>query len=614
MRTGATYLGNGKCRFVVWAPLLDQINLKLIEPQERSLPLAKDDRGYWQVDAEGVFPGARYLYAVGEGVERPDPASSFQPDGVHGPSSVIDHRDFDWRDGDWPGMPLAEMIIYELHVGTFTPEGTFDAIIGRLDELCRLGVNALEIMPVAQFPGGRNWGYDGVYPYAAQNSYGGPDGLKRLVDACHRRRVAVILDVVYNHLGPEGNYLCGYAPYFTEKYKTPWGNALNFDGPYSYGVRDYFIENALHWLEHYHIDGLRLDATHAILDHGAKHFLQELAEAVAGCSDRLGKTHCLIAESDLNDKRITAPIDAGGYGMDGQWCDDFHHSLRTLLTGEGQGYYEDYGRIEHLAKAYGEGFVYSWQYSSHRKCMHGSSSKDTPARCFVVFSQNHDQVGNRMLGERLSALTPFEAQKLAACAVLLSPYVPLLFMGEEYGEEAPFLYFISHEDEALVAAVREGRKAEFAAFKWQGDPPDPQSRLTFQRSKPNWEARRDEKHKLMFAFYASLLRLRKTVPALARLGKENLEARALSSDVLLVRRWDADSQVACLMNFAAEAVQVEAGFSEGLWEKLMDSADEAWGGPGAAVPQGVPAGSQLTLQPHSCVVLINRLQAETGDS
>jgi maltooligosyltrehalose trehalohydrolase len=599
MKAGANYLGNGNCQFIVWAPLLNRVTLKMVWPQERTISLTQDNYGYWQAIAVGVYPGARYLYAVGEGVERPDPASNFQPEGVHGPSAVIDHRGFEWRDGNWPGLPLAEMIIYELHVGAFTPEGSFDAAVERLDDLNALGVNALEIMPVAQFPGWRNWGYDGVYPYAVQNSYGGPAGLKRLVDACHRHGMAVILDVVYNHLGPEGNYLSNFAPYFTEKYKTPWGNALNFDGPYSYGVRDYFIENAIHWFEHYHIDGLRLDATHAIPDHGAKHFLQELSEAVAAFSSRHGRKHCLIAESDLNDKRITAPIDAGGYGLDAQWGDDFHHSLRTLLTGEDQGYYEDYGRIEHLAKAYREGYVYAGQYSPHRKCMHGSSSKELPARSFVVFSQNHDQVGNRMLGERLAALTSFEAQKLAAFAVLMSPYVPLFFMGEEYGEPAPFLYFISHEDEALVRAVRDGRKAEFAAFKWQGAPPDPQSSQTFQKSKLNWERRSERKHKTMLAFYSRLIHLRKNISALANLNKDTLEVLALSDEVMLLRRWDDQSQIACVMNFAVVATKVAAEFPGGDWERLLDSADEAWDGSGSAIPQVVPAGSQLTLSPHS---------------
>ncbi|HKQ07443.1 MAG TPA: malto-oligosyltrehalose trehalohydrolase [Blastocatellia bacterium] len=601
MKPGATYLGNGRCQFVVWGPRLNQVAVKIVSPQPRVIPMRQDDYGYWQATAESVEPGTRYLYQLGRD-ERPDPASSHQPEGVHQPSAVIDHRAFEWQDGGWQNVALDELIIYELHVGTFTAEGTFAAIIPRLDDLKRLGVTALEIMPVAQFTGQRNWGYDGVYPYAAQNSYGGPEGLKQLVNACHRAGLAVILDVVYNHLGPEGNYLSCFAPYFTDTYRTPWGNAINFDGPYSHGVRDYFINNALHWLEHYHMDGLRLDATHAILDHGAKHFLEELAEAVAACSRRFGKTHHLIAESDLNDRRVTAAREAGGYGIDAQWCDDFHHALRTLLTGERHGYYEDFGQIVHLAKAYREGFVYSWEYSPYRKRMHGSSSKDLPGRRLVVFSTNHDQIGNRMLGERLSALISFEAQKLAACAVLLSPYVPLLFMGEEYGEQAPFLYFISHEDEALVAAVRQGRKAEFAAFKWAGEPPDPQGLKTFEASILNWESRRHGQQQTMLAFYTALLRLRKTTPALATLDKANLEARVLSKRLLMLRRWTAESEIVAVMNFAAEPAPVAADWPAGRWEKRLDSADAEWAGPGSAITPTLTAGDEFILQPHSCAV------------
>ncbi|HJQ23767.1 MAG TPA: malto-oligosyltrehalose trehalohydrolase [Blastocatellia bacterium] len=599
---GATYLGNGHCQFVVWAPHLNEVAVKLVGPHPRLMPMRRDDYGYWQVVAEDVQPGTRYVYALGDGDARPDPASRFQPEGVHGASAVVDHRAFEWQDRDWQNVPLDELIIYELHVGTFTPAGTFEAIIPRLDDLRRLGVTALEIMPVAQFPGERNWGYDGVYPFAVQNSYGGPAGFKRLVNACHRKGLAVILDVVYNHLGPEGNYLGCFAPYFTACYQTPWGNAINFDGAYSYGVRDYFIANALYWAEHFHLDGLRLDATQAILDHGAKHFLEELAEAVAAACHRRGRPYHLIAESDLNDRRVTAARADGGYGLDAQWCDDFHHSLRTLLTGERHGYYEDFGRIEQLAKAYDEGFVYSWQYSPHRKRLHGSSSRDLPARRFVVFATNHDQIGNRMFGERLSALVSFEAQKLAACAVLLSPYVPLIFMGEEYGEQTPFLYFISHGDAALVEAVRQGRKTEFAAFKWAGEPPDPQSLQVFQQSTLSWEGRHRGQQQTMLAFYTALLRLRKMTPALAALDKERLEARVLSDKLLRLHRWDGESQIIAVMNFAKRAAQVAADFPAGRWQKQLDSADAEWGGPGSAIPPLVTAQARLRLMPQSCAV------------
>ncbi len=375
------------------------------------------------------------------------------------------------------------MIMYELHAGTFIPEGTFDAVIPGLDHLKDLGINATDIMPVAQFPGERNWGYDGVYPFAVQNSYGGPDGLKRIVNECHTKGIAVILDVIYNHLGPEGNYLRDYGPYFTDRYKTPWGQAINFDGPYSNEVRNFFIENALSWLKNYHIEGLRIDAIHGIYDMSAQPFLPELAERVEEFSQQEGRKFYLIAESDLNNSYALRPRDSGGSGLDALWCDDFHHALHTLLTGETDGYYVDFGKIGHLVKSFREGFVYSGQYSAFRKRNHGNSSADIPPDRFVVFSQNHDQTGNRLKGERLSSLVSFESLKLAAGVVLLSPYIPLIFMGEEYGETAPFLFFISHSDPELIKAVRQGRKDEFKTFNWKDEPPDPQDIETFMRSK-----------------------------------------------------------------------------------------------------------------------------------
>jgi maltooligosyltrehalose trehalohydrolase len=363
-------------------------------------------------------------------------------------------------------------------VGTFTPEGTFEAIIPHLDELRELGITAVELMPVAQFPGTRNWGYDGVYPFAVQNSYGGPEGLKRLVNACHGRGIAVVLDVVYNHLGPEGNYLWDFGPYFTDRYKTPWGSAINFDGPHSDPVRRLFIENALYWVTEFRMDGLRIDAVHGILDFSAYPFLEELASAVHEKAERLNRRVYVIAESDLNDTRVIRSRELGGYGLDAQWNDDFHHALHTLLTEDQTGYYQDFGRLGDLVKAFREGFVCSGQYSSYRRRRHGNSSRDIPAGCFVVFAQNHDQVGNRMRGERLSQLVCRERMKLAAGVVFLSPFIPLLFMGEEYGETAPFPYFISHSDADLVEAVRRGRREEFAAFGWSQEPPDPQIPMT----------------------------------------------------------------------------------------------------------------------------------------
>ncbi|MEJ2683739.1 MAG: malto-oligosyltrehalose trehalohydrolase [Candidatus Sulfobium sp.] len=401
MQVGAHYLGEGRCRFTVWAPFTEKVSVHVVAPADRLIRMEKDDRGYWEVTTSGVFPGTQYFYRLDAETERPDPASHLQAGGVHGPSEVVDQGSFPWKDGARKDIPVGQMIIYELHVGTFTPEGTFDAVIPRLDELYSMGTNAIELMPIAQFPGERNWGYDGVYPYAVQKSYGGPEGLKRLVDACHSRGMAVILDVVYNHLGPEGNYLRDFGPYFTEKYNTPWGEAINFDDAYSDEVRNFFIENALYWFRHFHMDGLRLDAIHAIYDMSAIPFLRELAGSVAGFSAEEGRSCHLIAESDRNDSTVIHPGEQGGYGMDAQWNDDFHHALHTLLTGEKTGYYIDFGMTDHLVKAYREGFVYSGQYSGYRKRRQGNSAADRPSSQFVLFAQNHDQIGNRMLGERL---------------------------------------------------------------------------------------------------------------------------------------------------------------------------------------------------------------------
>jgi len=598
VRIGANHLGDGRCEFCVWAPFLRDVALKMVSPDEYAIPMEKDRKGYWRATPDGIFPGTRYFYRLGGTLDRPDPASGFQPDGVHGPSQVIDHNSFQWEDPDWSGIPLKEMVIYELHAGTFTGDGSFDAIIPRLDDLCDLGINAINIMPVAQFPGERNWGYDGVYPYAVQNSYGGPDGLKKLVNACHKRDMAVILDVVYNHLGPEGNYLADFGPYFTEKYRTSWGSAINFDCAHSDCVRNFFIENAFFWFCYYHIDALRLDAVHAIYDMNAKHFLCELAERVKDFSYKNGRKFYLIAESNLNDVKVIQPRESGGYGLDAQWCDDFHHSLHTLLTGERTGYYMDFGGVGDLVKALDEGFVYSWQYSPYRKRHHGSSSADIPADQFIVFSQNHDQVGNRMLGERLARLVSFEALKLAAGAVLLSPYIPLIFMGEEYGEESPFLYFVSHSDPDLIAVVREGRKAEFQDFKWQEEPPDPQSPETFLQSRLRWEKRREGRHKVLLEFYRRLIQLRKGIPALSNPDRKSIEVSGMAEEklIFLHRRCD-ESYMFCIMNFHEENIVFHAQLPNGSWKKILDSSDEIWGGSGSSLPGIIEPGQELTIRP-----------------
>ena len=593
-RIGAYPLGEGRYRFSVWAPLVERVELKLTSPVRRLIPLTQDEQGYWQGEVEGIPPGpVDYLYRLHTAagvVERPDPASRCQPYGVHGPSRVVDPH-FDWQDQGWKGIPLSQWILYELHVGTFTPEGTFAAIIPRLPQLVELGVNVLELMPVAQFPGERNWGYDGVYPYAVQTSYGGAAGLKALVNACHQQGLAVVLDVVYNHLGPEGNYLGDFGPYFADKYRTPWGKAMNFDGPYSDGVREFFLQNAEYWLEEFHLDGLRLDAVHAIYDFSAYPFLQELAERVDALEARTGWPRVLVAESDLNDVRLITPRKQGGYGLDAQWCDDFHHSVHTLLTGEKTGYYQDFGQLEHLAKAYRESYVYSGQYSRYRARRHGNSAVSRPGSQFVICIQNHDQVGNRMLGERLSQLTSFAGLKLAAAALLLAPMLPLLFMGEEYGEVAPFLYFISHGDPNLVKAVRQGRCREFSAFAWRGEPPDPQAEETFLRSKLNWELKEAGHHQVLWKWYQTLIRLRKTQPALQHLEREGVEVELFSGSGLALRRRQGSQSLLALFNFSPDQPVTYTQWPSGTWEKLLDSHEAQWLGKGSQLPaesQGDP--------------------------
>jgi len=607
---GASFLGDDRTRFLVWAPLARKVEVHLLAPRERLVPMELGERGYHHATVGGVEPGSLYMYRLDEGRERPDPTSRFQPQGVHGPSQVVGPH-LEWEDAGWLGLELQDYAIYELHVGAFTPDGTFEAVIPHLDQLKDLGIMAVELMPVAEFPGTRNWGYDGVCPFAVQNSYGGPDGLKRLVNACHKLGLAVVLDVVYNHLGPEGNCLAEFGPYFTDSYKTLWGAALNFDGPHSDGVRRFFIENALYWVTEFHIDALRLDAVHAIVDRSAMPFLEELSEAVHQRAERLNRRIHVIAESNLNDARLVRPRELGGYGLDAQWNEDFHHCLHTLLTGERTGYYQDFGEFGQLVKAFSEGFVYSGQYSPYRRCRHGNSSQDVPAEKLVVFTQNHDQVGNRMLGERLSQLVPFEGLKLAAGLVLLSPFIPLLFMGEEYGETVPFQYFVSHSDAALVEALRRGRLEEFEAFGWQGEPPDPQDEGAFLRSRLNRSLRGEGHHAVLFEFYKELFRLRKTIEALANLSKEQMEVAGYEEDqVLFLRRWSGKSEVFAVFSFGDAEATMAVSVPAGRWRKLLDSADERWQGKGTSIPGILQSEGEvsLTLSPSSLALFVKEAQ------
>ncbi|MBP8646586.1 MAG: malto-oligosyltrehalose trehalohydrolase [Syntrophobacteraceae bacterium] len=599
---GPRYLGNDTTDFTVWGPLLECVDLVFPALGAEVFAMEKVEGGYWRARIEGIENGTRYLYRLNRAEERPDPASHFQPQGVHGPSQVVRHETFVWEDLRWGGIPLEETVFYEIHVGTFSESGTFRGILERLEALATLGVNALNLMPVAQFPGERNWGYDGVYPFAVQVSYGGPDGLKELVNACHQLNMAVYLDVVYNHLGPEGNYLGRFGPYFTSKYQTPWGDAVNYDGPYSDGVRNYFIQNALHWFRRYHIDGLRLDAVHAICDMSARPFLRQLAEEVEEYSEQQGRKFYLVAESDLNDERLIRSRAMGGLGLDALWCDDFHHSLHSLLTGERDGYYVDFGRVEHLAKAYREGFVYSGQYSCFRKRSHGNSARDCRPSRLVVFSQNHDQVGNRARGERMSALVGWEALKLAAGAYLLSPFVPLIFMGEEYGEDAPFLYFVDHSDPDLIEAVRRGRLEEFRDFAWEQPPPDPLSEDSFLGSRLCWEKREGGRHRVLLEWYGRLIAVRKETPPLTSLARSHWEVDWDEDGgwIRILRRHEGHES-SLVMNFGPEDRTIEFPFL-GSWKKVLDSSEECWMGPGSDLPPELHRPQAMTLKPFGLVL------------
>lgn len=604
---GATPLGDDIVRFVVWAPFAKTVSVRIVEDPERVVPMEPGERGYHFAVVDELPAGSLYFYRLDDGKEFPDPASRRQPEGVHGPSAVVDPS-FDWDDASWIGMPLPEYILYELHVGSYTSQGTFDAIIPHLKHLADLGVTAIELMPVAQFPGERNWGYDGVYPFAVQESYGGARGLKRLVDACHKQGLAVVLDVVYNHLGPEGNYLQEYGPYFTDRHRNDWGQALNFDGPESDEVRRYFLDNALEWIGEFHVDAFRLDAVDTIVDTSARTFLQELAEAVHERGRSLKrKTYC-IAETALNDTRLICPPEQGGYGLDAQWNDEFHHALNVLLTGENRGYYEDYTGLADFVKAFSEGYVYTGQYSRFRRKRYGVSSRDVPASRLVVFRQNHDQVGNRVYGSRHNQMVPFEGLKLAASVVLLSPYIPLLFMGEEYAEKAPFLYFVSHSDPKLIEAVRAGRLEEFSAFNWQQEPPDPQDEATFLRTKLDQSLRKHGQHKKLLGFYKELIKLRTSVPALAAMEKSQMEVVGHEDkNVMFVRRWQETSEVCTVFNFSEDKVTLALAFTGGSWRKLLDSGDRRWDGPGSDVPAKLRIEGEVELTvPATRVVMYTR--------
>lgn len=518
----------------VWAPEVRQLEL---ECAGRRRPMVLEADGWWSIDAPELIHGRDYAFRLDEKGPFPDPRSPWQPNGIHEPSRWLDHQRFQWHDSDWQAPPFSSALIYELHVGTFTPEGTFDAVIDKLNYLKDLGITHLQLMPVAEFSGKRGWGYDGVDLYAPYHAYGGPEGLKRMVDACHCKGLAVIIDVVYNHLGPSGNYLGRYGPYFTDTYHTPWGEGVNFDKAHSDTVRRFFLDNALMWIEDYHCDGLRIDAVHAIFDTSAIHFLEALAREVHIMEERLGRQLVVIAESDLNDPRVVRETGIGGYGLDAQWNDDFHHALHALLTGERDGYYEDFGLISDLATAMTQGLVYDGRYSKYRKRSHGRPATDLPGRRFVGYLQNHDQVGNRAMGERSAQLLSNELLKVGAALVMMSPFVPLLFQGEEWGADTPFLYFTDHDDPKLAEAVRKGRSREFGLFEW--DPeciPDPQAPDTLTRSRLDWNQLTGEPYASLLRWHRDLIALRRAHPVFCNDRLEQVRVNFVENENWLMMR------------------------------------------------------------------------------
>ncbi len=560
----------GGAEWRVWAPHTEALSIVLWrEGREVVVPMDLADDGYFTHTQLDVSEGSRYAYRFPDGSTRPDPASRWQPNGVHQPSAVYFPRAAK-TETDWHGIPLRELVIYELHVGTFTQEGTFDAIISRLEDLVELGITAIELLPIAEFPGQRNWGYDGVHPYAAQSSYGGPQGLQRLVEAAHAVGLGVILDVVYNHLGPEGNYIGEFGPYYSDQYHTPWGNALNYDGPDSGAVRRFVIDNAVSWVRDFGLDGLRLDAIQTIYDLSAKHLLAELQEEVQAVARAEQRHIHVIGETNQNDARLLHESKRGGFGLDGIWADDLHHSIHATFTGERDGYYVDFGRAEHVAKVFNDSLVYDGRYSQYRRARHGNRVNDIDREKFVVCIQNHDQVGNRPQGDRLSTLISDEQQRLAAALMLLSPFTPMLFMGEEYGETRPFPFFCSFLDESLNAAVRRGRREGIRAsqFDINGNLPDPSRVKTFNGSRLTWNWCDDPAKANMRDLYRQLLKARRIWPAIRDHLPPTCEVISLSecgeseAAPLLQVRYDQQPDFTIIANLSASirsAGEVAAG-------------------------------------------------------
>ena len=566
------------CEFRVWAPAARNMTLRLTTAngtQDLKMPYTENDQFAIEAFARA---GDRYSYILAHNKPVPDPVSRLLPEGVHGPTEIVDASQFRWTDQNWQGLPLSEYIIYELHIGTFTSTGTFDSAIEKLEYLKRLGVTVIELMPVAAFPGTRNWGYDGVSLYSVQASYGGPEGLRRFVDAAHRLGLAVMLDVVYNHLGNEGNYLRMFGLYFTHKYKTPWGDAVNYDQPGSEGVRSYVVENACYWIREYHLDGLRLDAVQTIRDNSPTHILAEISQAVHALTQELGREVCVIAETDQNDARMVQPRQSGGYGLDAVWSDDFHHAIHAFFAGERKGYYQDFGSPQQIVRALNEGFVFQgepFQFWQGRP--RGTSSREMPAPAHVICMQNHDQIGNRAKGERLTTLIPRGARMLAAALLLLAPETPLIFMGQEYDEANPFQFFTEYGDPALQKAVSEGRRHEFKDFDFR-DVPDPQDPATFERSKLNWALTTGEN--VMLHWYATLIELRKkyvingprTCRAELRDGVLEMQVPADQPVLRVFARLQGEAALPTLHGGWERLLSEEAdGYALAVWAEAADS-------------------------------------------
>jgi maltooligosyltrehalose trehalohydrolase len=606
----------GAVRFRVWAPAAREVKVVIHYAHEtESHTTQREADGHHVALVSGIGPGTRYKFRI-DGSEYPDPASRSQPEGVHGPSEIVDPQAFRWSDAGWAGLTPDGLVIYELHVGTFTADGTFDAAIERLDDLRDLGVNAIEVMPIATFPGERNWGYDGVGLYAPAAPYGGPEAFKRFVDAAHARGLGVILDVVYNHFGPEGNYLPAITGgrFFTDRHRTPWGDAIAYDGPDSGPVREFVIQNALYWAHEFHVDGLRLDATHAILDDSPRHVLREIAERL----HQLSRPRIVIAEDERNERRVLLPGEDGGLGIDAVWADDLHHQLRRLTAGDSEGYFASYsGAIEDVVTTLEKGWFYEGQRAEHFGKPRGTPAEGLPPRAFVHCIQNHDQTGNRPLGDRITESVSLPVYRALSALLLVSPYTPMLWMGQEWAASSPFQYFTDHPEE-LGKLVTEGRREEFKSFSAFSDParreaiPDPQAESTFLRSKLKWEERDDAPHRGTLALYRELLRLRAGDPALRPSGREGFAVATLGERALVVRRAAGSSVLLAVVSFA-DALQLDfAARAEtrapagGRWSVLLDTEEERFGGGGPA--RLTSDGAALELRAAGAVLLVTGRQ------